>query len=96
MSADTNQKRFLVKYHTMVVKHLLVWADDQSDAEGRLMTTDSELFFSPSGEEDLRALGIEVLGDEPAGHGYAEAISLGEVDEKKSVDSNTIVVKEGE
>jgi len=90
---DNGQKRFLAEVDFRAVKRVVIWADDEGDAEGRLTTTDVELFMSDAGREDLRrGYGIEVLGDEPAGHGSGSVYVVGEVDESESAKTNTIVV----
>lgn len=91
---DKGQKRFLAEVDFRAVKRVVIWADDEGDAEGRLTTTDIELFMSDSGRSDLaRGYGIEVLGDEPAGHGSGSVFVIGEVDESASKSTNTIVVR---
>jgi hypothetical protein len=93
MSYIKETKRFLAEVDFRAVKRVVIFAEDEGDAMGRLMTTDVELFMSDSGHEDLlNGYGIEVLGDEPAGHGSGGVQVLGEVDERKTSETNTIVV----
>ena len=93
MSHIKETKRFLAEVDYRAVKRVVVFAEDEGDAMGRLMTTDVELFMSDSGRRDLYlGYGIEVLGDEPAGHGSGGVLVIGEVDERESERTNTIVV----
>lgn len=93
MSHIKETKRFLAEVDFRAIKRVVIFAEDEGDAMGRLMTTDVELFMSDSGRDDLlNGYGIEVLGDEPAGHGSGGVLVIGEVDERESERTNTIVV----
>jgi hypothetical protein len=93
MSYIKETKRYLAEVEYTAIKRVVIFAEDEGDAMGRLMTTDVELFMSDSGREDLlNGYGIEVLGDEPAGHGSGGVQVIGEVDERKSASTNTIEV----